>query len=626
MPLEAASFIYDLIPANPAGTDGVSQGDDHLRLIKQVLQNTFTNVTGPEVPTSTGTPSLVQVQYSYAPASYSDGQSIAFVAGSPTIGAASISVNNGPAVPIFYNNVPLSGLVISPGNLYILMYYNGVFNIMASSGVTNVTSFNMRVGAVTLNSSDITGAGGALSTDLGNYLPLAGGTLSNSNNNQLTISKPASGQSSTITGTRVTTPRWAMALGDTTLESISNIGSNFVLSRYADGGAFIDNPFTIDRQGGTVTVANALNVVGGIVQVNPTANLSPFVALTAPGGQNASVILGVTGQKQWRLQSDPTGNFNIIDVTDGNANYFSITPAGVVTIPGLAGYLPLAGGTVTGALGVGSTLGVTGAMTIGGSSTFNNPVTLTSQTGNSAILTLIKMSNSLAAVIFGSRASGLTRWALYLGNSDPETSGNQGTNFQLDRYSDTSGLIDTPLRISRATGIAVFSQIPTAPTATAGDNSTQLATTAFVTSAVSGGGSFLPITGGTITGNLAVTGTLGITGVSTFNSVVVVNGAAGTFRSIFGSTANAGRWRLNLGNNTAESGGNVGSDFQLDRLSDGAALIDSPLTITRSTGIAAFVQPPTHPTPALADNTTKSATTAYINSALASLRWNGTFA
>ena len=41
MALEAGTFIADLVPANPPFTDLRKQGDDHLRLIKSVLQGTF---------------------------------------------------------------------------------------------------------------------------------------------------------------------------------------------------------------------------------------------------------------------------------------------------------------------------------------------------------------------------------------------------------------------------------------------------------------------------------------------------------------------------------------------------------------------------------------------------------
>jgi hypothetical protein len=47
MALEAATYINQLEPANPPGTDQLSQADDHLRLIKATLKATFPNITGP---------------------------------------------------------------------------------------------------------------------------------------------------------------------------------------------------------------------------------------------------------------------------------------------------------------------------------------------------------------------------------------------------------------------------------------------------------------------------------------------------------------------------------------------------------------------------------------------------
>jgi hypothetical protein len=45
VPVETATYIADLVPANPLTTDGINQGDDHLRLVKQVLKNTLPNAT-----------------------------------------------------------------------------------------------------------------------------------------------------------------------------------------------------------------------------------------------------------------------------------------------------------------------------------------------------------------------------------------------------------------------------------------------------------------------------------------------------------------------------------------------------------------------------------------------------
>lgn len=51
MALENATYVNGLVPSNPLSTDTVAQADDHLRLIKQVLVNTFPNLSGPVTST-----------------------------------------------------------------------------------------------------------------------------------------------------------------------------------------------------------------------------------------------------------------------------------------------------------------------------------------------------------------------------------------------------------------------------------------------------------------------------------------------------------------------------------------------------------------------------------------------
>jgi microcystin-dependent protein len=46
MALESGTYIDSLVATNPTGTDDRSQGDDHLRLIKSTVLNTFPNITG----------------------------------------------------------------------------------------------------------------------------------------------------------------------------------------------------------------------------------------------------------------------------------------------------------------------------------------------------------------------------------------------------------------------------------------------------------------------------------------------------------------------------------------------------------------------------------------------------
>lgn len=47
MPLESTSYISGLEPSYPVSTDLVGQADDHIRLLKSVLKNTFPNINGP---------------------------------------------------------------------------------------------------------------------------------------------------------------------------------------------------------------------------------------------------------------------------------------------------------------------------------------------------------------------------------------------------------------------------------------------------------------------------------------------------------------------------------------------------------------------------------------------------
>jgi len=63
MGLESASYPTQLVLTNPAGGDLKSTVDDHIRLVKTVIQTTFPNVSGPVTLTHT------QINTSYALAS-----------------------------------------------------------------------------------------------------------------------------------------------------------------------------------------------------------------------------------------------------------------------------------------------------------------------------------------------------------------------------------------------------------------------------------------------------------------------------------------------------------------------------------------------------------------------------
>lgn len=106
-----------------------------------------------------------------------------------------------------------------------------------------------------------------------------------------------------------------------------------------------------------------------------------------------------------------------------------------------------------------------------------------------------------------------------------------------NKYLDSVGLAEYTGLIKRdlaPKASPAFTGTPTAPTPTAGDDSTKIATTEFVQDAIDSeetraDGAYLPLTGGSVTGNLTVSGTItgDVTGDLTGNADSATNDANG---------------------------------------------------------------------------------------------------
>jgi hypothetical protein len=94
---------------------------------------------------------------------------------------------------------------------------------------------------------------------------------------------------------------------------------------------------------------------------------------------------------------------------------------------------------------------------------------------------------------------------------------------------------------------------------------------------------YLLRTGGTMTGGLTLNYANPI--------IVLAKTASAQTNSIYGQTGGSIRWGLQLGDATAESGGNVGSEFAIHRYSDAAGYLGTPFTMSRATGAATFNAP-----------------------------------
>ena len=73
MALENGTYVNSLVPANPASTDGLAQADDHIRLIKSTIKNTFPNLTGAVTVTQANLNSTTSIPSTLTDLGISDG-------------------------------------------------------------------------------------------------------------------------------------------------------------------------------------------------------------------------------------------------------------------------------------------------------------------------------------------------------------------------------------------------------------------------------------------------------------------------------------------------------------------------------------------------------------------------
>lgn len=173
MALEVATYLDGLVATNPAGSDPLAQADDHIRLIKSVLKNTFPNITGQvaatqgdlnnALPKTGGTMTGALVLSTSSPSTaleaaskgYVDTKVASSTSGLSDPGSNGIVVRTAAGATTARSIVAGTGITVTNGN-----GTGGNITISASGG-SGVTSFNGATGAITgVNSVD--GAAGAV--------------------------------------------------------------------------------------------------------------------------------------------------------------------------------------------------------------------------------------------------------------------------------------------------------------------------------------------------------------------------------------------------------------------------------------------------------------------------------
>lgn len=143
------------------------------------------------------------------------------------------------------------------------------------------------------------------------------------------------------------------------------------------------------------------------------------------------------------------------------------------------------------------------------------------------------------------QTAGVDRWRTRA-NSTAETGSDAGSNFAIESYTDAGVFKATPFSIDRASGVTTI---------------TDLNVSNYIRSGVDVG-----------------------TNDGTYVSLDI-NGSAAFGRMLRYRTAGVTRWEIGA-DNSAESGSNTGSNYDINRYSDAGSYIDTPFTILRDTGLA----------------------------------------
>ena len=124
---------------------------------------------------------------------------------------------------------------------------------------------------------------------------------------------------------------------------------------------------------------------------------------------------------------------------------------------------------------------------------------------------------------------------------------------------------------------------------------------------------FVQNTGDTMTGNLTIAPASG-------NPSLILNKVTtGPANLVVGEHGGLWRWAAFFGNSLAESGGNAGSDFAINRYNDAGTSLGAIMTCDRSSGVPNFPLGLTSPTAAPGTNSTLNASTAFVQAAIAAI-------
>jgi hypothetical protein len=165
MALETVVTIGDLVPANPGSGDPKSAGDDHLRMIKTALRNSF---AGMGVVMASGADGGAANAYTLTPANplpdYGSRMLAIFSPTANSTGACTLAISGLAAAPlktVFGSALSLGDLIV--GQVYIAIYTGSEFRLitLTKNYIDQLTFASSGLPAVTGNAGKVLGTDGS---------------------------------------------------------------------------------------------------------------------------------------------------------------------------------------------------------------------------------------------------------------------------------------------------------------------------------------------------------------------------------------------------------------------------------------------------------------------------------
>ncbi|WAK01869.1 hypothetical protein [Methylobacter sp. YRD-M1] len=305
--LESATYINQLNPLNPSDTlDYVSTGDDHIRLIKSTVQNTFTRIAGPVSASDadlTNTTYLAdtsatvnQVILTFSPVwtSYVAGKGAIFKAALTNTGAVTVKINALTAIALIGpTGNALTGGEIIAGGIYRITYDGSSFRLSSCDGYTRTP--NLRI-------NPYTGTNATIKND-------STGTLTVGTNGQSNITCNASGSVTIPTLTTTTATITNLTVGGVAMPFPSGTRALFAQSTAPTGWTQVTTDEANNR------MLRVVNTSGG----GTGGTHSPILMNVVPAHTHGFTTGGVSADHTHTFSTNTTGDHTHTGAMGGHA-------------------------------------------------------------------------------------------------------------------------------------------------------------------------------------------------------------------------------------------------------------------------------------------------------------------